>query len=325
MFVATAAWLYVLFTVALWIGLRVAGDRWWPATLVLFGPRWVFVLPYLFLLPAAGLLRLRCSWGLVFGIGITFFSLMGLCVPWRALLPGGHAGPRVRVLTCNTHGEELDTAAFARLIASEQPDVVALQGWSAIQRSVLFGEGHWYILLDGELCLASRSPVRKREELIAPRTSPRESAIYYDVDFPFGTVPIIDLHLASPHVSFLALLTQSPQGPVQVQANSANRMEQSRRIGQRAEALGPSVLMLGDFNTPPDSPVFDEGWSAFTDAFTAAGFGFGYTYFEGGTAARIDHIMAGPAWRCRRSWVGPKVGSPHRPLLADIQWMAHSI
>jgi vancomycin resistance protein VanJ len=33
---------------------------------------------------------------------------------------------------------------------------------------------------------------------------------------------------------------------------------------------------------------------------------------------RIDHILAGPGWYCARCWVGPDVGSPHRPVLADL-------
>ena len=39
---------------------------------------------------------------------------------------------------------------------------------------------------------------------------------------------------------------------------------------------------------------------------------------ESTAAVRIDHILAGPGWRCGRCWVGPDVGSPHRPLLADL-------
>src|ERR1041385_2869094 len=35
------------------IGLPLLGDRWWPATLVLFGPRWLTALPLLALVPVA--------------------------------------------------------------------------------------------------------------------------------------------------------------------------------------------------------------------------------------------------------------------------------
>jgi endonuclease/exonuclease/phosphatase (EEP) superfamily protein YafD len=35
---------------------------------------------------------------------------------------------------------------------------------------------------------------------------------------------------------------------------------------------------------------------------------------------RIDHILAGPGWQAERCWVGPDVGSPHRPVIADLIW-----
>jgi vancomycin resistance protein VanJ len=35
---------------------------------------------------------------------------------------------------------------------------------------------------------------------------------------------------------------------------------------------------------------------------------------------RIDHVLAGPGWHCDRCRVGPHVGSPHRPVLADLIW-----
>ena len=35
---------------------------------------------------------------------------------------------------------------------------------------------------------------------------------------------------------------------------------------------------------------------------------------------RIDHILTTSAWTCTRCWVAGSVGSPHQPLIADLQW-----
>jgi endonuclease/exonuclease/phosphatase (EEP) superfamily protein YafD len=79
------------------------------------------------------------------------------------------------------------------------------------------------------------------------------------------------------------------------------------------------VLVMGDFNTPPESAIFRRVWGRYTDAFASAGWGWGYTFFTmRKIAVRIDHILAGPGWYCERCWVGPDVGSPHRPLLAEL-------
>jgi endonuclease/exonuclease/phosphatase (EEP) superfamily protein YafD len=78
------------------------------------------------------------------------------------------------------------------------------------------------------------------------------------------------------------------------------------------------VIVLGDFNMPPDSAIYRQFWSDFSNAISSAGFGFGSTHFTHRTAVRIDHVLAGPGWRFRRAWVGPFVGSAHRPVVADV-------
>ena len=51
-----------------------------------------------------------------------------------------------------------------------------------------------------------------------------------------------------------------------------------------------------------------------------AGLGWGYSHYTNRTLLRIDHILAGPGWTCRRCWVGPDVNSEHRPVIADLVW-----
>src|SRR2546430_287029 len=48
---------YLASVIALWLTLRFAADRWWVATVIMFGPRWVWALPLTLLLPAAVVLR----------------------------------------------------------------------------------------------------------------------------------------------------------------------------------------------------------------------------------------------------------------------------
>ena len=51
--VAAGSWAYLVVAISLWVFLRVAGDRWWFAAFILFGPRWVVALPALLLAPDA--------------------------------------------------------------------------------------------------------------------------------------------------------------------------------------------------------------------------------------------------------------------------------
>ena len=109
--------------------------------------------------------------------------------------------------------------------------------------------------------------------------------------------------------------------PDDLEANNELRWKQSEYLGAgEAAAVAGPVLLAGDFNTPPESAIFRRLWTPYTDAFGAAGWGWGYTFIGGRTRVRIDHILAGPGWYCERCWVGPDVGSPHRPVITDLTW-----
>ena len=90
----------------------------------------------------------------------------------------------------------------------------------------------------------------------------------------------------------------------------------------RAKAAGKPLIVVGDFNTPPDSAIYRSFWSEYGNAFTRAGIGFGYTEWpevrKVPFGIRIDHVLMTPTWRPRRCWVGPDVGSDHLPVIADL-------
>lgn len=324
--VGVTCWLYFVATLSLWLFLLAAGDRHWLATVLLFGPRWVALLPLVILLPAAVIARRRSLWALAAGAAIVLFPVMGFCLPWRAMLPSqsGAFGPGIRVVTCNAHRGLLDSKAFADLIASVNPDVVAVQEWTSKHLVAFAAQDGWNVLRDDELCLISRFPIRKVEDVAATNWKSQGfagAAVHYELATPRGPVPFFNLHLASPHRQFDGILQRSAEAPQQVTKNSDIRRRQSEAVGRLASRLGRATLIAGDFNTPAESRVFAGAWHNFSDAFTVAGLGWGYTYYSRWTAVRIDHVLSGPAWQCRQCWVGPDVGSPHRPLVADFEWV----
>ena len=109
---------------------------------------------------------------------------------------------------------------------------------------------------------------------------------------------------------------------LEIDTNEADRLEQSESIAAKARQIKEPHLLVGDFNTPPQSAIFPKVWPAYTDAFATAGTGWGYTFYGSKTMVRIDHILASKGWYCSRCWVGPEVGSPHRPVIADLIWPA---
>jgi endonuclease/exonuclease/phosphatase (EEP) superfamily protein YafD len=317
------SWLYVGAILATLIVVHTGGDRWWPATLLMFSPRWVFVFPLVMFLPIVIFARRRALWPLGIGLAVILGPLMGLCLPWRPLIGLSLAQQRIRVLSCNVHFNDLHAEALCRLISLHEPDLVVLQGWLDKHKTTVFGKAKWHLRRDGELCLASRYPIQRVEVASDPTYGRGQGNLArYDLEMPSGTIHLFNLHLASPREALQTVVDGPLEAAPILQANSELRRSQSEIIRKwTREANGP-VLLAGDFNMPTDSTIYRQCWSCFHNGFSEAGFGWGYTYFTRRAAVRIDHQLGGPGWQCRKCWVGPNIGSPHRPVIADWEYTA---
>jgi endonuclease/exonuclease/phosphatase (EEP) superfamily protein YafD len=228
----------------------------------------------------------------------------------------------LRILTCNVHGEALDGRALGGLIAKTKPDIVMLQeaysAWESIERYA--GDVRWICRRDGELFVASRYPIENAEDFGETRWQKwGGAAVRYDIAGPAGVIHLFNIHLASPHLQFQGVIDQKAASDKELEGHLQVRSRQSEKLSALAREVGPNAILGGDFNTICEGAIYHRSWSHFSDAFSVAGSGTGHTYFGEGAALRIDHIFSGAQWRCLRCWVGPDVGSPHRPLIADME------
>lgn len=321
LFVA-AAWAYLIAAFIAWAIIGIGADRWWPATVLMFGPRWIGLLPLVVLVPAALWLRRRLLFVLLAAGGIVLIPVMGFCIPWRAAVHRHSAAEPLRVLTCNIHRYALDIVAMRNLIERTRPDVVTFQEWSS-RYDGLFAQGEWHVQRDGELFVASRFPILRTEDFTQPQWGSAGAAARYELALPHGTLHLLNIHLASPHPAFEAVLDRSPDAAEQVRANSALRRRQSEFVDSVAKGIQGPLLITGDFNTPSESAIFNGCWPGLSDAFTDAGWGLGYTYYSRQNAVRIDHVLFNNRFTCARCEAGPDVGSPHRPVFAEL-WLRSS-
>ncbi|QJW98036.1 endonuclease/exonuclease/phosphatase family protein [Frigoriglobus tundricola] len=322
---------YLVFVIV-WRAVVWFADEWWPATVLVFAPGWWLLLPAAVLVPAAALVCRRSLGPLLLAVVLagaaTHFSF-----PVSALSRSPD-GFRVRLLTCNMHyTENLDPVALNQLLDETRPDVVLLQEWKHPNPSgaLVLPNGDWHThqteqvrsetleSLADKFVLASRFPIRRTAVLGRYSMSPQGAVIRYELETAAGPVTVFNVHLATPRDGLQAVLRAGGDGPAKVQAGSDVRREQSAGVAQAAGTARP-VLIAGDLNTPPQSARFRREWNGYTDAFSSAGWGWGHTFFTRNAAVRVDHILTGPGWRCDRCWVGPDVGSPHRPVLADLVW-----
>jgi endonuclease/exonuclease/phosphatase (EEP) superfamily protein YafD len=315
--VAAASWVSLALVLGAW-ALLYAGDSWGPATAAMFGPRWLLLLPPALLTVPALVVRRRSLGPLLLAIVLTLGPVMGFSVPWDRLGRAQDGVVRLRVLTCNMHYGKLDPAPLGQLVTDIRPDVVALQEWKASATTDPFDPGEWHVCRGAGQFLASRFPVRTVEQIGADSVGEDGSVIRYELDTPFGTTTLFSLHFATPREGLHQVLDDTWNGLAGIEAGTALRRVQSERLARKAAAVAGPVILVGDFNTPPESAIFRRVWEPYTDAFSSAGWGWGYTFRTRLIAVRIDHILIGRGLRCDRCWVAPAVGSPHRPVVADI-------
>jgi vancomycin resistance protein VanJ len=318
--VASACGVYAALVLGALLLVRWQGDLWWPATLALFLPRWVFLLP-------APALTLAAFWARrpVLGAApaatalVVAGPLMGLSGPIEWLWAPAPAGPRYRIMTFNRGNAGLDAVGLIRLIDRERIDLICFQ--EVGQNPVLdrFLARGWH--LNADRTIASRWP------MIADRgPSHHADGAYWHwavhtsrvrVRAPAGpTLDVCSVHMPTLRHGLRRLWAGDLAG---FRGHIAWRQEQmSRLIGDVIPAEDVPMLVGGDFNTPADSPLLGSLHRIFQSGFERAGWGYGYTCPTPLPWARIDQVLASPEWTVTRCWVGPTLGSDHRPVIAEV-------
>ncbi len=311
-------WLYGLAVMVIWLMLLARADVWWPATILAFAPRWVWALPLPVLAAVGCLVRPKVLW-LLSATGLLLLGpVMGFQFHGFPIRNTPDDGFRIRVLSCNTGQDRADPMALRALIEETRPDVVILQEWSPSMSSTVFDPGRWHLVEGMGLCAASIYPL---EETAKQRDENdwTDMAIRCQVSAPGGRFEVLNLHLPTPRDALDAVLGQRWNAGPAVRANTELRERGSAAVRQLLDGVEGPILIAGDFNMPIESAIYRRHWSRFANAFSSAGNGFGHTKFGRRFRIRIDHVLSNEHWRCRRCWVGPDVGSDHRPVLADFE------
>lgn len=295
------------------------GDRWWVATALLFAPRWVLGLPLLVLVPAALATRRRLLAPLGAALFLLLGPVMGFRVPWPGVLLHRDEPRNLRVMTANIGGgPSISPTALAAALREIGPDVAAFQECD-IDLDPLRSAG-WFAHSDRHLCVVSRFPIRRatrdRDDLGSYDGS--GTAIAYVLETPAGTLTLLNVHLATVRPGLFEVMHRGWSGAPDLTANSALRRIESRLARDRATRMVPVAIVVGDFNVPVESAIYREAWTAWSNAFSCAGLGFGWTKYTRWHGVRVDHVLHGPDWECRRAWVGPSLGFDHRPVVADL-------
>lgn len=319
-------------TLSFWAAIKQLGDNTPYGTVLLFGPRWLYVLPWV--LTGCLFLQVNRFAKAVFLITgwIAIFHVLMLNVPVRTLTAG--QGEIIKILTCNLGPVNKDPKGLEGLIFSESPDVVMLQ--ETIRNPTISWPDGWTHQQVGGLLIASRFPMTLRQDEPAdpigtkqkrPQAPVKHSMVLFvDIQTETTKICVATVHLPTPRkglIEFLEEVDSNEEESTEVLEDEIEiRSRASKYVHDRVQGRGSVDIVAGDFNMLADSRIYRRDWSDYKNAFTYGGWGIGYTKFEKfeghQVMGRIDHILVLAQHGVRRCWVGPHIGSDHRPLLAEV-------
>ena len=263
--------------------------------------------------------------------GIALWAAAGCFHP----LAHNASGEDVRVLVYNVHagkdaaGKE-SVQRISDVVRNIDPDIVLFQEVDkGTKRSggvdqpaeyarltglhVAFGKSLDYDGGEYGIAVLSRWPIRRDSAIHLPVDPPQERsggsheprvAMSVRVDAPFGPLEIFNTH---------------------IDASSEDRwrlqeIKTIQRIVNDALARDARILLGGDFNSTPDSPVQGElRASGFRDAWPTCGVGQGLSYPADIPRKRIDYLFLPSGFECMSARVVETDASDHRPVVFTLR------
>lgn len=312
-------WLYFHVVAAVWIVMRLFAERTWPATVLLFAPRWLFLLPLIVLGVAAIRARRLKVWGAIgMSLLLVVGPLMNVSWPIRRWWTKPPPGLPIRIMTCNRGQKPLDVEQLRELVSKERIDVICFQEGNPDPKLDAYLDEGWHRDSNGKV--ASKLPiVEEYESAELPWTE-------------YGSWPVRvhrvrlrdrigrEFVVASIHMPTMAHGFSKLRKGDRAGFHRYNdwRREQVRRMIVKLDEVRPlRVLVGGDFNMPRDSPMLGPLRASYEFAFEQAGWGYGYTRPTNLPWIPLDQILGSREWWFTRCRVGPDLGSDHLPLIAE--------
>ena len=301
-------------------------DRWWPATVLLFGPRWVLGLPLLLLVPWTLARDRALLVPLALATLVLAGPVLGMRTGWRRAFVAADPARDLRVVSLNVNQGHFLAVSPQAMLAEWQPDVLALQECTPAIGTALARQPGWHAAARGSLCVASRHPIVRVDVMDRAGVAAAEGAglvATYGLAIGRDTVRVTNVHFETPRDGLERLRAGDVAGGVAVLDDRTRVRAIEHRLARRwIDAQPPPHVVLGDFNAPPESRIFREAWGDFQDAYSRVGTGLGATRLNGWIRARIDHVLADGHFTVVDARTLAPTGSDHLPLLAVVRLRA---
>ena len=312
------------------VAFKIGPEQWWALAFLQYVPYYLFLVPALIAFVVSMKLSMRWKLASSTTLLVVLTIIMGLS------LGTGDAGTEgIRMMTYNVKDYiALDSpeglAIISDEVAQHNPDILVLQdagrlnaknGTNPFALKSLYGDRQVYTF--GQYAVASRYPLRDCKPGKISYRERQHTFVHCIVHTGFTQIHLYTAHFLTPRDGLNAVRHERLSGIDEWEQNVADRMVQARALADAARTSIRPIIMAGDFNAPDHSLVVRTLQSAgIRDAFATAGTGYGYTYGHslrpGISFLRIDHIFVSPNIGVQDCFVGGKLASPHRPVIADL-------
>lgn len=282
------------------------------AYLLTYGPQIFYVLPPLIL---TGFCLLLWQWRwLGYNLLLTLVVVQLFLRPaWPHFPPRYQASQRIRLVQWNVHNEYVHAADIARTLAALKPDIVCLQETLREPlREVVPGAASAHT---HDVTTFTRGRITDWREIRLGELPNFRYGLETEVVLPQGRVKVLNVHLMSVQAP-VPLGRRRGDPDLYWRSRQGRKLEFAALKHWAATTSGPR-LVVGDFNTPPNTPDYRELSAWGRDAF-AVGRGFGFTYPRSRPVLRIDHCWLLAGLRPVRTFTVETNRSDHRPVVTDF-------
>lgn len=221
------------------------------------------------------------------------------------------APERIRILTANLFVHNDDPTRLLAYIRETHPDVVMLQEFDPEWQARLRPLEHMY----PEHFACARGPGGDLDLGVYWRLPDVRARSLVQDGLP-GC--LLEVEVLGQHLALLNLHTAAP-----FTASRAKRhTEQMHALAQWLELEPRDVVVVGDLNSTPWTPLFRETLAATKLRSARTGIGVLGTWpaYLGPIATPLDHVLFREGiLRASGCWLGPYFGSDHLPLLVDLE------
>jgi len=303
---------------------RWDGERSWLLIGLCYCPPFFYALPWLVYIPLAlGLRQRRLALVGSLMLLAVFFFPMGLQLP-KFNLPKARTGD-FKVLTYNVRAGLGGSQALAAYLEDQQADLIGLQecrqpmdrNFSDPTPAISKQLSKYTLVrggIRGELVSLSRYPVIAQKEHDLDGFSP---CLESRIEVAGRTLRFLNVHI----------MTGDPKGVLRGKKRSRTdylvvtaqaRHHQSLALRKILEKERLPTILVGDFNSPPNSGFYASLADLLEDSFAEAGWGFGYSFKSDLPIWRIDYIWHSRDLRVSQCRVQNSPLSDHKPLSATL-------